>query len=210
VPGEVSALREILTEEPVGVLVRASLPWAAWIAEVDLEAGVDAQLGVLGHLCSLIPGQGPAELVGQFGDDLSDRVSHGFGAVTGERWAVLHRWFGAVAFHAWQVQQHREPCGALDEGSDRRVVQPDDEIAFPVTRHGPVISLGGSFADHHLRGDELLASGAGACSRDAQCPAGAQTRDQFTFERASALDVERLVDGLVGDPHLFIIGELDA
>jgi hypothetical protein len=41
------------------------LPWAVGIAEVDLESGIDAQLGVLGHLLAAVPGQRPAELIGQ-------------------------------------------------------------------------------------------------------------------------------------------------
>ncbi|MBA3575798.1 MAG: hypothetical protein H0W37_12765 [Pseudonocardiales bacterium] len=31
------------------VLVRAALPGVAWVAEVDLHAGVDREAGVLGH-----------------------------------------------------------------------------------------------------------------------------------------------------------------
>ena len=40
----------------------------------------------------------------------------------------------AVAVHARQVQQHREPGGALDERADRGAVEPDDQVAFPVAR----------------------------------------------------------------------------
>jgi hypothetical protein len=62
---EVSAFRKVLAQQPISVLVRASLPWAVGIAEVDLESGIDAQLGVLGHLLAAVPGQRPAELIGQ-------------------------------------------------------------------------------------------------------------------------------------------------
>ena len=48
-----------------------------------------------------------------------------------------------------------------------------------------------------------------ACPRHAQRPAGAQAGDELASQRATALDVERLVDGLVGDPHGLIIGEVD-
>src|ERR1041384_6938677 len=47
VHAEVSALWEILTQQPVGVLVRAALPGTVGIAEVDLETSVDPQAGVL-------------------------------------------------------------------------------------------------------------------------------------------------------------------
>src|SRR6185312_7729154 len=57
VHAQVSALGEVLPQQPVGVLVRAALPGAVRIAEVDLHAGVDPQLRVLAQLRSLIPGQ---------------------------------------------------------------------------------------------------------------------------------------------------------
>jgi hypothetical protein len=47
-------------------------------------------------------------------------------------------------------------------------------------------------------------------ARDPQCPLGPQAGNELPLQRAPALDVEGLVDGLVGDPHGFIIGEIDA
>src|SRR3954468_23320748 len=49
VHAEVGALREVLAQQPVGVLVRPALPGAVGIAEVDLETSVDPQAGVLAH-----------------------------------------------------------------------------------------------------------------------------------------------------------------
>ena len=83
------------------------------------------------------------------------------------------------------------------------------QIAFPVAGHGTVLGLGGALADHHLGGDVRPAWPLGAGSRHPQRPAGAQTGDQLALERAAALDVERLVDRLVADPHRLIIGEVD-
>src|SRR6266540_2029292 len=57
VSAEVGAAGEVLAEQAVGVFVRAALPGAVGVAEVDVDAGVDPQLGVLGHLRALIPGQ---------------------------------------------------------------------------------------------------------------------------------------------------------
>ena len=48
---------EVLAQQPVGVLVGGALPRALRVAEVDLKAGVDPQLRVLGHLGALVPGQ---------------------------------------------------------------------------------------------------------------------------------------------------------
>jgi hypothetical protein len=80
---------------------------------------------------------------------------------------------------------------------------------FPVTGHGPVPGLGRALADHDLKGDELLATAAGAGSRDAQRPPGPQAGGQLPAQGTPALDVEGLVDRLVRDPHGFIIGEVD-
>src|SRR5215204_2210865 len=64
VHAEVGALWKVLPQQPVGVLVRAALPGAVRIAEVDCHASLDPELGVLGHLRSLIPGQRASQLFG--------------------------------------------------------------------------------------------------------------------------------------------------
>ena len=53
VSGEVCAFGEVLAQQAVGVLVGAALPGAVGVTEVDVEAGIDSQLGVLGHLGAL-------------------------------------------------------------------------------------------------------------------------------------------------------------
>src|SRR5215217_157277 len=62
---EVGAFGEVLPEQPVGVLVGAALPRALRVAEVDLQAGLDLQAGVLGQLGALIPGQRAPQVRGQ-------------------------------------------------------------------------------------------------------------------------------------------------
>ena len=57
VSAEVGAFGEILTEETVGVLVGATLPWCLGVAEVDVQVGVFSELIMLGHLGALVPGQ---------------------------------------------------------------------------------------------------------------------------------------------------------
>src|SRR4051794_17999391 len=64
VPAEVGALRKVLAQQPIGVLVRAALPRTVGIAEVDRHASLDPELGVLAHLCPLIPGQRSSQLFG--------------------------------------------------------------------------------------------------------------------------------------------------
>jgi hypothetical protein len=72
-----------------------------------------------------------------------------------------------------------------------------------------ILGFGWPFADHDQRRDELLAAPAGASPRDTQRPARAQTGDELPAQRPATLDVEGLVDRLVGDPHGLIIGEVD-
>ncbi|ESY59950.1 hypothetical protein X742_34895 [Mesorhizobium sp. LNHC232B00] len=54
VPTEIRALWKVLSQQAVGVFVGASLPRALGIAEVNLEPGVDAQVGVLRHFRSQV------------------------------------------------------------------------------------------------------------------------------------------------------------
>jgi hypothetical protein len=56
VDAQVRAFREVLPQQPVGVLVSAALPWALRVAEVDLDTRIDLETIVLSHFGSLIPG----------------------------------------------------------------------------------------------------------------------------------------------------------
>src|SRR3954469_8009553 len=59
--GEALALREVLAQESVGVFVRAPLPGALRVAEVDGDARVDREAAVLCHLVALVPGERAAQ-----------------------------------------------------------------------------------------------------------------------------------------------------
>ncbi len=105
-----------------------------------------------------------------------------------------------------QVQEQHEPGAAFHQGADRRVTRADDQVAFPVPGHRPVIGLGWPLADHH----HVLDPAAPLISlpaRLAQRPAGPQAGRQLPAQRTAALHVDRLVDGLVRHPHLRLIGE---
>src|SRR6185437_5133698 len=81
-------------------------------------------------------------------------------------------------------------------------------VPFPMSWHRPVLDLGGAFADQDLGGDVRPRLAPGARPRNTQRPPGAQTVDQLTLQRTAALDIERLVDRLVADPHGLIIGKI--
>ena len=72
----------------------------------------------------------------------------------------------AVAWHGWEVSQHREPGGPLNKRPDRRTPKSQGQVTFPVSWHCSVVGLGGALADHDLGADELLAPLPGPCSWD--------------------------------------------
>ena len=52
---EVRTFREVLSEQPVGVLIGSSLPRALRVTEIHLQAAVDGELRVLCQMGSLDP-----------------------------------------------------------------------------------------------------------------------------------------------------------
>jgi hypothetical protein len=78
-----------------------------------------------------------------------------------------------------------------------------------VAGHRPVLGFGRPLADHDLGSDEPLAAAARAGPGNPQRPTRPQAGRQLAAQRAAPLDVEGLVDRLVGDPHGPIIGEVD-
>src|SRR3954454_16515925 len=129
--------------------------------------------------------------------------------MAGERGAVLLADLIVVAWHAGQVEQYCEPRRALYQGANRRAAQSDDEIPLPVARHCPVGRFRRALADHDLRGEVGFATSAAARPRHAQRPPGPQTGGQLAPQRASALHVQCLVDGLVADAHRLIAGKVE-
>jgi hypothetical protein len=106
---EIGSLGKVLAQQAVGVLVRAALPGAVRVTEVDLDPSGDPQMGVLCHLRALVPGQRLPQLLGQGGDRARDGVADRFGAMAGERRPVLDTRPTGVTRHRGQVEQHREP-----------------------------------------------------------------------------------------------------
>ena len=170
---------------------------------------VDPQLRVLRHLGALVPGERSLQLLGQR-------------CRSRRRWRLerllRHGRRAAGPFLTRGLCRgppSRGRCSSIVNLVVRstsvpiaELPSPKDQIAFPVTRDGAVLGLGGSLADHDLRGDELLAASSAARPRHPQRPAGAKTGGQLAAQRTAALHVERLVDRLMGDPHRLIIREV--
>src|SRR3954466_7700698 len=64
-------------------------------------------------------------------------------------------------------------------------------------------------ADHPLGRDVRLAAPPAPRPRHAERTPGAQAGRQLATQRAAALDVERLVDGFVADPHRLVAGKVE-
>src|SRR5581483_5483018 len=101
-------------------------------------------------------------------------------------------------------------AGALDDGGDGTLLAgADDEVALPVARHGPVGGLGGTLGDVDHRGD-LGAAPLGTALGLAPCAFTSQAPEQFFLQLAAGLEIDGLVDGLVGHPPLWLLGVLVA
>src|SRR5215208_3426112 len=139
-PRETLSLREVLAKEAVGVLVRAPLPGAAGVAEVDLDARLDREAPVLSHLRALIPGERAAKLGRQSDDALLERLADLDGAPPlGQRDEL------AVAGLA------------LDQGRDRTRPSAHQEVALPVAGDRSVFDLRRALGDHHHPAELALA-----------------------------------------------------
>src|SRR4051795_1595708 len=86
---EINSLWKVLAQQAVGILVRAALPGAVRVAEVDRDPGVDPQMCVLSHLRALVPGQRLPQVLGQGGDRARDGIAHRLGTMAGERRSIL-------------------------------------------------------------------------------------------------------------------------
>ena len=84
---------------------------------------------------------------------------------------------------------------------------PDDQVSLPVARHGSVFDLRGAFGDGD-HPDDWATSRRGSRARTSPSPARAQARGELLSQLALGLDEDRLVDGLVRHPPLWLVGVL--
>src|SRR5260370_17887182 len=111
---EVSALWQVLPQQPVGVLAGTALPRTVWIAEVHAHAGGGAELLMAGHFLTLVVGEALAQWGG-------DRIQFGSEARQGRG--------GGGGFH---LRQQHPATGPLDQHPDGRLVAGAlDGVAFP-------------------------------------------------------------------------------
>jgi hypothetical protein len=201
---QVGAPREVLAQQTVGDLVAAALPGTVRVAEVHVEAGVDAQLGVLAISAPWSQVSDRRNCPGRvvIEDAIASRTASAPCPASGGPFLTL-----SSPWHSMGggVQQHREPGGApIAELSSPRIRSPSQ---CPGTARSSA-SAGRSLI-RILGVTNIFPPPASAGPRHAQRPTGPQARGHLPTQRAAALDVERLVERLVRDADRLIIGEVD-
>jgi hypothetical protein len=129
--------------------------------------------------------------------------------MAGERRPVLRALHVTVACKTRKMQQHREARRALDQRTDCRATKAQDEVSFPVPRHGAVDRFGRTPTDHDLGRDKTLASSADAGPRHSQHSPRSQAGREFSAQRSSALDEQCLIDSFVADAHCLVVRKVD-
>src|SRR5262249_20088858 len=104
---EICSPREILSQQAVGVLVAAALPRTAWIAEIDLHVGGDGEVLVVSHLLASIPGQGAAQLLGQFAHVVTERGYYVAVSLLGTLRSITKRVWRSTSVAMWVFAPER-------------------------------------------------------------------------------------------------------
>src|SRR6478672_11534356 len=103
IASEVGALRKVLPQQSIGILVRPSLPRTVGIAEVDSDPGGFSQFGMTRQFLTSVPRHRPAQMIRQRCQRHRERVPNRFRSVPRQRWPVLDRRSRAVAVLARQM-----------------------------------------------------------------------------------------------------------
>ena len=115
---EIRALGQVLAHQAVGVLVGATLPRAVGVTEVHRDARAAAQLLVHGHLSALV---------------VRHALAHGWRDPQQLVREGLHHINRTGRLELGQLDEHKQPAGALDQRAHRTgVARPLDEVTLPV------------------------------------------------------------------------------
>jgi len=175
---QIRALRQVLAQQPVGILVGSALPGTMRIGKKDLDRKPLSQLLVLGHLFAPIVRQGFAQGRGHMSEFLRE-------ALAGTR--------RIRPLHPSQDDQARRP---LDQRADGRLIAgPLEEVAFPVPRHDASGHVGGALGNGRHIGD-VAPSVDPARPRSTRLARLTQGRQQFAPQGATGQDIQARIDGL--------------
>ena len=175
---QVRALRQVLAQQAIRILVGAALPGAVRIGKEDLDREPPGQLLVLGHLFAPIVRQGFAQCGGDVPEFLRE-------ALAGTR--------RIRPLHPSQDDQTRRP---LYQRADHRAITGSlDEIAFPVARHCAGNRFGRALS-HRRHIGKLAPSIRSPRPRPPRFACLTQCCQQFAPQRAAGQHIEPRIDRL--------------
>ena len=174
---QVYTLRQVLAQQPSGVLIGPALPGAVRIGKEHLNGEALGQTLMFGHLFASIIGQRFA----QWGRHMPEFLRE---ALVGTR--------GIRSVHSGQQDQASRPFHQRTDG--RALAGALDEVAFPVTRDGAAGHFCGAVGNRRDVG-ELAASIRPPRSRAARLARLTECRQQCLTQRTTWQHVHRRVDG---------------
>jgi len=183
---QIRPLGQILAQQPIGVLVGASLPGTMRIRKEDADGQSLGQTLMLGHLFSTIVGQGFAQRRRDMPELLREALSGTF---------------RIRPLHPGQQDQARRP---LHQGADGRAIAgPLEAVAFPVARHRAGGHLSGAF-DNRRQVGERAPSIDSSRPRPARLARLTERRQQFAPQRAPGQHLQPHIDRLGRElfPHV--------
>ena len=191
---QVGALGEVLAQQPVGVLVGAALPGRVGVAEVDVQAGGggDLRRGWPSRCPGPRSGSGAASRAAGSSPSTMASATASAPCPSGRCSSITNR----------VARSTRVPIAEFD-AVEPMIRSPSQcpGTARSATSAGRSLMLTMS----GIRPRRSTVDAAGLADR----PPGPQPFVQVTAQLAAALDVQGLVDRLVGHPHLRIVGEVD-
>ena len=130
------ALREVLAQEAVGVLVGAALPRMVWEREVELDVDVGRDLGMVRELLAAVERDGPERLALKGPRHLLSDAFRGLAPADAavEAAGVDAAIDGGVAVGA-PAQLEREPAPLIAPLRGRGAVEPLARVALELARH---------------------------------------------------------------------------
>ena len=183
---QVRALREVLPQQAIGVLIGAALPGAIGIGKEHPHVESLCQARVLGPLVPPIIGQRFSQRSGHMPERSREALSG-------------TRRVGPV--HPGQEDQARCP---FDQRANRRAIARTlDEIAFPVARYCAGTHVGGAFGHRRHSGD-LAAAVCSPRPRPTRVARLTQRGQQLATQGTSWQHIQPRIDGLGRElfPHV--------
>src|SRR5471032_318723 len=189
---QVAALGHVLAQQAIGIFVRSPLPRAVRIGKIDLNAGALGEDFVAMHFAPLIVGHGLAKL-GRL------TIEHGRETVDdGSGTGIVH------------LGQHHEAGRTLDQGAHRGAIAfALDQVTFQVPGDQTVFNLWRAYVNalHVL---DLTAPVYTPATWFAYLVVMTQASDQLALEFAARMQIDRVVDRLVRDRFVGVVGPHDA